>query len=182
MQAFWERGYEATSVQDLVERMGINRFSLYSTFGGKHDLFLAALDRYRDEVVARRLQRMERSTAGLGAIRAYFRELVAFLVAAGGTKACLMMNSQVELVPHDADTAGRVQAHFERMNAAFHTALARARKNGELGSTHTPRNLAKYLTASAQGLCVMAKSGLARRELDAYVRVMLSVLTENRGR
>ena len=52
MQVFWERGYEATSVDDLVQCMGINRFSLYSTFGGKHQLFVAALERYHDTIVA----------------------------------------------------------------------------------------------------------------------------------
>ena len=58
MQVFWERGYEATSVQDLVQGMGINRFSLYSTFGGKHQLFVTALERYRDTIVADLLARI----------------------------------------------------------------------------------------------------------------------------
>ena len=63
MQVFWERGYEATSVDDLVQCMGINRFSLYSTFGGKHQLFVAALERYRDTIVADLVGELEQSAA-----------------------------------------------------------------------------------------------------------------------
>src|ERR1700730_2144482 len=48
MEVFWSRGYEASSIQDLVKRMGINRQSLYDTFGDKHTLYLQALDRYRE--------------------------------------------------------------------------------------------------------------------------------------
>ncbi len=59
MKVFWRKGYAATSVQDLVDRMGINRGSLYATFGKKHDLFLAALDRYREVLVAQRFAALE---------------------------------------------------------------------------------------------------------------------------
>jgi TetR/AcrR family transcriptional repressor of nem operon len=64
MQLFWEKGYEATSVQDLVEGMGINRFSLYDTFGSKHDLFLKALDRYRTRWSPVRCRPWRSRTAG----------------------------------------------------------------------------------------------------------------------
>ncbi len=69
MQAFWRKGYEATSIQDLVEQMGINRFSLYDTFGDKHRLYLAALDRYRQKVASESLACLEHSHKGLTAIR-----------------------------------------------------------------------------------------------------------------
>src|SRR5215831_3253346 len=78
MQVFWERGYAATSVEDLVQRMGINRFSLYSTFGGKHQLFVAALERYRETIVADLVGALEQSAAGRAAIRHFFTRLVDF--------------------------------------------------------------------------------------------------------
>ena len=84
MQVFWERGYEATSMQDLVDCMGINRFSLYSTFGDKHQLFLAALARYRDKVVARLVDELEWSDAGLAAIRQFFTRLIDSFASAQG--------------------------------------------------------------------------------------------------
>ena len=84
MQVFWERGYEATSVQDLVQGMGINRFSLYSTFGSKHQLFVAALERYRDTIVADLVGELEQSAAGLAAIRQFFTRLVDFFASAQG--------------------------------------------------------------------------------------------------
>ena len=69
---FWENGYAATSVQDLVDRMGINRFSLYDTFGDKRALYLAALDHYQRKRGERLIRVLEETPDGLAAIRAYF--------------------------------------------------------------------------------------------------------------
>jgi TetR/AcrR family transcriptional regulator, transcriptional repressor for nem operon len=79
MQIFWEHGYGATSVDTLVQGMGINRFSLYSTFGGKHQLFVAALERYRDTIVADLVGELEHAVGRRAAIRQFFTRLVNFL-------------------------------------------------------------------------------------------------------
>ena len=101
MHVFWERGYEATSVQDLVEGMGINRFSLYSTFGNKHQLFVTVLERYCATIGANLVGDLEHSAAGLTAIRQFFTRLVDFFASAKGWRGCLMTNTAVELAPHD---------------------------------------------------------------------------------
>ena len=176
MQVFWERGYEATSMQDLVECMGINRFSLYSTFGDKHQLFLAALARYRDKVVARLVDELERSDAGLAAIRQFFTRLIDSFASAQGWRGCLITNTAVELAPHDPHAASTVQAHVVRLEEAFSRVLLQAQQTHALAATHSCRNLARFLTGSALGLGVLAKTTPGRQALEGYVSVVLSVL------
>lgn len=181
MKLFWEKGYEATSVQDLLERMGINRFSLYDTFGSKHDLFLRALDRYRDEIVAAALEAMEESDGGLALIREYFDATLRFVSSKQGWKGCLMTNSAVELSPHDDGAAARVQAHLKRLEDAFHRQLCVARRTGELRTRRKPRELARFLAGAAQGLGVLSKGSPGRRALRSYVATTLSVLDQSGG-
>lgn len=176
MHAFWERGYEATSIQDLVACMGINRFSLYSTFGDKHQLFLAALERYRDQVVARLVADLERSDAGLGALRQFFTRLVEAFASAQGWRGCLMTNTAVELAPHDPQAALQVQAHVVRLEEAFARVLLQAQQTHALAATHACGDLARFLTGAALGLGVLAKTAPGRPALEGYVSVVLSVL------
>ena len=176
MQVFWERGYEATSVEDLVQRMGINRFSLYSTFGGKHQLFVAALERYRDTIVADLVGELEQSAAGLAAIRRFFTRLVDFFASSKGWCGCLMTNTAVELAPHDPRVAAKVQAYVVRLEEAFYRVLLQAQSTPQRTTAHAYRDLARFLTGSALGLGVLAKTSPGRQALEGYVRVILSVL------
>jgi len=176
MNMFWYKGYEATSVQDLINCMGINRGSLYDTFGDKHSLFLAALDRYRDSTVNERLKVLERSPSGLEAIRQFFYEMVEIRTTDQGYQGCLMVNSMVELALHDDEAAGRVASHAMRFEEAFYRALTRARKHGEIGDEKNLRALARFLASSINGICVMAKISPDVYALKDIADVSLSVL------
>ena len=176
IQVFWQKGYDGTSIQDLVDRTGVNRFSLYKTFGDKRSLFLAACDRYRNVIVARHIDTLERSDAGLGAIRGFFGGLLDLLTEQGRRWGCLMTNSVVEVAPHDEETAERGRAHLARLTDAFHAALVRARDQGEIAPGHDLRDDARYLTTGAQGLAVVAKVSTDTRALQGVVRTMLSSL------
>lgn len=176
MQVFWRKGYEATSVQNLVDSMGINRFSLYDTFGDKHRLFLAAFDRYRQKVLLERLRRLEGSPEGLPAIRRYFRGLVEVATSEAGRQGCLLTNSLVELAPHDEEAAARVRANLKRTEDAFHKALLRAREKGEIRASRNLRDLARFLTNTVHGLFVLAKARPQRGELEGIARIALAAL------
>lgn len=176
MQVFWHKGYEATSVQDLVDHMGINRFSLYSTFGDKRALFLAACQRYRAGVVAKRLTALERSPAGLTAIRAFFSGLIELLAGDSAGRGCLMTNSTVEVAPHDEGAAKCVKEHLTRMDAAFYAALVKAREKGEIGARLNLHDCARYLTTAAQGLAVIGKVSRDPRTLQGIVRMTMAAL------
>jgi TetR/AcrR family transcriptional repressor of nem operon len=182
MHAFWSRGYEATSIQHLVARMGIQRGSLYATFGDKRGLFFAAIDRYDRVVTARLLAALEGPGSGKDAIRRFFRLKVELALERGRPRGCLVTNSTAELASRDRGTATRVGGVLTKIETAFHRAVVRAQRAGEIDPARSPRALARYLTSSAQGLSVMAKAFPERAVLEDIVRVILATLEESRWR
>ena len=176
MEVFWSRGYEAASIQDLVEHMGINRQSLYDTFGDKHALFLQALDRYH-EIESRKLfDLLERP----GSVRKALRQLFSFVIEGalceGGRRGCLMVNAMSELAGRCEATAEKTCRNMEAVENAFYRALLRGKQDGELKGVREPRAVARFLYSSFQGLVLMAKATRDRKTLEDVVRVTLSVL------
>jgi len=176
MQAFWSRGYEATSIQHLVDRMGIQRGSLYDTFGDKRALFFAAIDRYDRVVTAKLLAALDEPASGKDAIRRFFRLKVELAMEPGRPRGCLVTNSAAELASRDRGTATKVGAVLTKIEASFNRAVVRAQKAGEIDPTRNARALARFLTSSAQGLSVMAKTFPERAVLEDIVKVTLAAL------
>jgi TetR/AcrR family transcriptional repressor of nem operon len=181
MEVFWEKGYGSTSVQDLVERMGINRFSIYATFGDKEGLFLSALDHYGKTVVERLLLPLENGDGGLDAIRGYFDRLVDAYCGPKGWRGCLMINSVVELDSQEHRAAkDKIQEYSERLRSAFERSLERAKARGEVRSSSSVGELSGFLLNQAFGLGVHAKLPSDQEALRSRVATALSVL-EPRG-
>ncbi|HEX6210132.1 MAG TPA: TetR/AcrR family transcriptional regulator [Methylomirabilota bacterium] len=176
MRAFWSRGYEATSIQHLVERTGIQRGSLYGAFGDKRGLFFAAIEHYDRVMTARLLAALDAPGSGLAAIRHFFRLKVALAQERGRPRGCLVTNSAAELASRDRGTAGRVGATLGRIEAAFHRAVVRGQQAGEIDPARDPRALARFLTSSAQGLSVMAKVSPDRAVLEDIVTITMEVV------
>ncbi len=176
MELFWRRGYEATSVQDLVDQLGVNRQSLYDTFGDKHELFLATLDRYFDVSVREQFKILDEPGPALGAIRRFFQGLVELTGKDAAKKGCMVVNSAVELALHDEGARARVAAVFSWVEETFRKTLVRAQKNGDLDERHDPRALARFLTCFMVGRNVLAKGGANRKSMQDAVEVALSVL------
>ncbi len=156
MHLFWEKGYAGTSIQDLVDRMGVNRFSIYDTFGDKHALYLAAIARYREQVTGRLLAILDEGD-GLSAIQNHFGALAEVLSSPLGRAGCLVQNATLEVAPRDAEVAARTRATNGAVADAMFDALTRARAAGALGGRDDSRDRAHHLFAVGQGLIVMAK-------------------------
>jgi TetR/AcrR family transcriptional repressor of nem operon len=176
MRAFWSRGYEATSIQHLVERTGIQRGSLYGAFGDKRALFLAAIEHYDRVMTAKLLATLDAPGSGLGAIRRFFRLKVAAAQERSRPRGCLVTNSATGLASRDRRTASRIGATLGRIEAAFHRAVIRGQQAGEIDPERDARALARFLTSSAQGLSVMAKASPERAPLEDIVKVTLEVV------
>lgn len=174
MDCFWEQGFDETSVQDLVERMGVNRFSLYSTFGDKRELFLAALDRYRQTVVEPRLCALESGAGGLGDIEAFLGSMIEHVVATDRC-ACLMIIAAV-MEADDQACATRVGAHQARLTRAYRCVLERASVLGELRREVEVDQAARLLVLVMQGLGVMGRPQGDARSLRASVALVLDGL------
>lgn len=176
MDAFWRKGYAATSAQDLVESTGLGRGSLYNAFASKHRLFQEALRRYEDKWTARQEAVLE----GPGHIRERIRQVLMTVVEEEsrkdpGPRGCLAVNAAVELAGLDPDVTAQVRRIFERMEEALCAALSRARREGEIDPGRDPRALALFVLNAMYGLRVLGKTA-DRRALTGIVETTLSAL------
>ena len=175
MEVFWEYGYEAASLAELVASMRIGRQSIYNFFGDKYSLFLAALDHYVD-LELDRLAPLTTAGSGVQDIDEYFDDRIRWLTTGDERPGCLLVNSITELAAVDEAVADRAQQFTRRMTSAFATALRHAIKSGEIDPGFSARQLAHHLTNTALGLAVTAKSGVSRQTLRLAMEAATAVL------
>jgi TetR/AcrR family transcriptional repressor of nem operon len=173
LELFWERGYEATTMSALVERLGVARAGIYATFGSKRDLYLLALRRYGELCDPVLLEELSRPGPALPAVRALVGRFAAESACDELRRGCFMTNTAVELAPHDAEAARRVEAGWTVLETALTSALLRARAQGELPAGRDPRGLARMLLVLLQGMRVVGKTGAdPGRARDAAEQVL----------
>ena len=165
---FWERGYEATSVADLVERLGVGRASLYATFGDKHALYLRALDRYVATRDLGPIALLSQPGPAIDAVRAVVRSYADLAASDRRRRGCFVVNTATERLPGDRAAARRVESRWDALEAALTEALRRAQAEGDLPPERDPRRTARFLLVLLQGIQVLARSGSsAARVRDA---------------
>ncbi len=175
MRLFGEQGYERTSVEDLVRCTGLGRGSLYDTFHDKHSLFLLALQRYREE--GRKNLTALRNAQGpfLEALRHFFAALIDETMNDMNHRGCVMVNTVLEVAPHDPEVAALTQAATGETEEAFYHVLIKAQAAGELAWTHDPHRLARFLLNTMLGIRVLARTNPDRSTLEDIVLTALSV-------
>jgi len=175
MEVFWARGYHATSIQDLVDQLGVNRQSLYDTFGGKDELFRTVLERYRHLRGLPMRRCLERDGPIGDVLREFFEVVVGYLMKNDG-KGCLMANTTTELATHDEEIFKMCSANARELEAAFTGLMARAQEKEEIDKDRSPLQLARFLVNTLNGLAVTAKATRCRKTLNDIVEVTLSTL------
>jgi AcrR family transcriptional regulator len=178
-EVFWARGYEATSVQDLVDALGVNRASLYSTFGDKAQLFEAVLERYGQQVNGAVFQALDPPAAGAKAVRAWFSALIAAATQPRGPRGCLMINTLTGASTAPSGLYDRVIAGVRASTDRLQEALVR---DPEIVAKENVRTLARFFAAEGHGLAVLARAGVRRQELEMAAEVALRVLEPPRAR
>ena len=176
MEVFWARGYEGTSIQDLVKHMGINRQSIYDTFGDKHSLFLQALDRYREIQSQKVFEILDRPGSVKRNLRLLFQQTVDKALLEEGRRGCFVGNAMSELAGRCKETAARTCNSVASAERTFQRALQRGKEQGELPAVRDTRAVARFLYSSLQGLLLLAKATRDRPLLNDVVKVTLSVL------
>lgn len=175
VRVFWERGYEATSTDDLLRAMGIGRQSMYDTFGDKKQLYLAALAHYTETGGAALRCRLVNGPSPLGALEAFLRE-IANADAALRARGCLSVNAVAEF----GQIEPGVQAHIERAQrtaeAIFAEQLVRARQAGELAPGIDPPAAAHFIHTAIRGMRISAKAGASAAQLGATVDFVMAAL------
>jgi TetR/AcrR family transcriptional regulator, transcriptional repressor for nem operon len=175
VDVFWARGYEATSIGELTDALGIGRQSLYDTFGDKHALYLAALDRYREQTGGITCRALGAEVPVRRAMRRLLQAIIDTILGEPG-RTCMMVNAAAERCPLDAAVARRFAAAASTMSETIEARLSRARDDGELGTQHDPVALARYFVNAIHGLNITAKAVRDRRALEQIADVTVSIL------
>ncbi len=176
LELFWERGYEATSMADLVERLRVGRASLYATFGGKHDLYMKALARYIETRRPSPIEILSQPGPALPAVRALVEFYAADSIEDVRRRGCMMVNAAAEMLPGDGEVARVLDANWAGLEGALTSTLMRARAEGELPAGRDPRALARFLLVFLQGLRLMSKGSPDAARLRDAAAQALSVL------
>ena len=178
MQAFWAKGYEATSLSDLMEATGLHKGSLYQAFGDKHTLFIQALKRYLSDMRRMKSKMLAQAATPLEGIRAITHGMLD--IADGDCtcpKGCLAINTLVELAPHDPEVQEVMNDHIQRMRSSFAETVARAQEAGQIRTDRTPEEITALMMTFMMGLGTSLRGHLnkdeAHRLLDAQFEVVI---------
>lgn len=154
MNAFWRYGYEATSVSMLCRETGLNKASLYRLFGDKHSLFKTALQHYAEKEYKEVMAVAFGSHSALENILAVVYKICN---DAGSDKGCLMINSMVELAPHDPEIKTMLQGFGEKRIRALTEMIIAAQQMHEVRADLDPAMLARQLMIALAGSAAMTK-------------------------
>jgi TetR/AcrR family transcriptional repressor of nem operon len=176
IERFWCHGYEATSVRDLARDMGIGGASLYNAFGDKRALFARALERYADRSSRARIARLEASGQAQEAIAAFLAEIIERSLSDRERKGCLLVNSALDVAPHDADLGKVVAGYLDEIRAFFRRAIERGQAARTIAPDLDAEEIAGHLLGVLLGIRVLARTRPDRASLERIARPALRLL------
>ncbi|WP_220195926.1 TetR/AcrR family transcriptional regulator [Ktedonospora formicarum] len=175
MGLFWKQGYEASSIEDLVQCTGLGRGSLYDTFGGKHELYLAALKRYCAKY-DKNIEELREPTESLPAfLERFFQACIQDLLNDPNRRGCFLVNATIEMAPQDPEVKDFVQKALQDIEEGFYRLLIKAQVAGEFAWTHEPHQFAHFLMGSLVSIRALARGGQDRRVLEDMAKTALMV-------
>lgn len=175
IELFRARGYQSTSFCDLTAELGVSRQSLYDTYGDKQTLFLAALKRYRE----RGIHQIAALLATPGPVRPLLQKLFEGAISGScseGNHGCLMVNSMVEMAPHDAAVRAMAIAHARDLEGLLAARLSAAQRTGDIAKSKNPTALARYFYHTLLGFAVAARALGERDSLANSAELALKAL------
>lgn len=156
---FWDAGYAATSLQDLMRVSGLGKGSLYAAFGDKHALFLSALRRYVTSLDESVRELIDATPRAVDALRSFVMIPVGDPTGRAALRGCLLANSTTELATADPTIAEEARRTYERITAVLAEGVRRAQVEGDLDSSADPVGVARTLLTAQQGLTYMGRAG-----------------------
>lgn len=176
MQLFWQKGYEATSIQDLVAHLGINKQSLYDTFGDKQSLYLSALKNYRQE------NELWFNSLNLGndsvkeSFKIFFENVVNSICDDSQRKGCFLNNAAVELAACNEEIGKICLEGMESVESRFRKLIKQGQASGEIKKELDADGAASFFYVVLNGLRTISKIKEDRNKLEAIVKNTLSIL------
>ncbi len=176
MQVFWTRGYEATSLNDLLDAMGLSKSSFYDTFGSKHEVFLETIKHYKKTMTAQFTGVAGLASPARKLIESLFDRAVSRMTEEGGQRGCYLNNCAVEIALHDPEAAKLVDGGIGLMEEAFFALVQRGQSEGDIAPEKDARALARFLNSSLNGLLVIGKANPDRDALADICKITLTSL------
>jgi len=180
IDCFWLRGYEATSIRELGQAMGIGGASLYNAYGDKRALFSRSLERYAERSMRDRIARMEANHQPRQAIAAFIAEIIERSLKDPDRKGCLLVNSALDVAPHDAEIGKVVGGYLDEIRAFFRRNIEAARKAGQVPRGIDAEEVSGHLLGVLLGIRVLARTGARRKLLEAAAKPALDLLEGRR--
>jgi len=177
ISAFWDHGYEATSLADLMDTTGLQKGSIYKAFGSKHELFMRALDRYLNDVHDKMHGALEGPKSPKEGIRRWLKLILDLCTNQDTRRGCFAINSVVELGPHDEVAASRLRDQFSRVERLLARTIKRGQELGELRDDKPPAVLAETLFMLANGILTCSKGVQPKAKLQRFADFALESLT-----
>lgn len=176
MNVFWSHGYGTTSVRLLEKEMGINQFSIYSSFTSKKNLFIEALGKYREQAVSERFAPLFKEGASLKDLRRFLENFILSVREGKTQQGCLVVNTISETIANDdPEIANELQKYFDLVKKMLHHILLNSLKTGEISKNTDTEKCSNYLLGVMQGLSVVARS-MNENQVADYIQVALTNL------
>lgn len=175
VEQFWERGYEATSIRDLAQAMGLTTASVYNAFGDKRAVYRRALDFYVERSFIDRVGRFE-SKLPLLAIKAFFDEIIERSLGDVKRKGCMLVNSALEVAPHDEEFQRVVAEVLVQVEGFFLRCVKRGQEGGTINDRQSASDLAGALLSTLLGIRVLARTRPEKNLLEGLIRPVLGML------
>lgn len=172
--AFWDRGYAATSMDDLLRVSGLGKGSLYGAFGDKHRLFLRVLREYDDANLRGLRERLEAAPRGVDMVREFVLGVAGDPTGAAARRGCLLANSTAELATSTPDVAAEARRSYDAITALLTEALERGQREGDVDPDADAAETARAVLAAQLGVVALGRTGMDLAELTAVARSALA--------
>lgn len=175
MTVFWDKGFDAASISDLTEAMGINRFSLYDTFGDKHTLYIKALESYEQNIVDPILDRIN-NIETLADLEAHFMGMIDYQREHTDAPCCMIQKAAVSMAGKDQCACDRVNSTRSRIHDAFCGVFIRLRDRGDIKPGIAPQDAAWLIMLTHTGLTSYAATPVPTEQMKAAIAVLFDAL------
>jgi TetR/AcrR family transcriptional repressor of nem operon len=182
VQCFWSGGYEATSIRDLAENMGISGASLYNAFGDKRSLYWQALSHYVARSFGDRAHHLETNLPPREALGSFFADVIERSLRDKERKGCMLVNSALEVAPHDPEFQRIIAGVLHQVEGFFHRCVEAGQANGTISGAYAPDDMARMLLSVLVGIRVLARTRPERKLLEGVVRPVFAMMGEHRSK
>lgn len=176
MEVFWEKGFEAASLQDLIEAMDLSKSSFYQAFNSKHDLYATALNHYIDLMSANMSRSLDNSDSGLEFIENTFMEIAETAPLKASQRGCFLMNTATEFAQKNEEISLLTNKGLKKFESIFTRAIKKSQAAGEISLSKNAETLADYLICNMSGIKSMVKAGIKPATLRPIVNTIVNSL------